>query len=182
MGCISKINGLWNIYIMAVWVGFFWVSSYWVMGVQVLKTATLLKLFNLNLLPSFSFWNSHIAPVVLAIHQKLNHPIKTNQRKQLCNSEKRVFVGKFRLETRFWPLSILTAFSTRTARKSLERESHNFNIVFNLHKQCVAPNTHTQHTSRTVTWLDNLGMSNDKGCHPRYASWTCCSGFYPERY
>lgn len=54
------------------------------MGVKVLKTATLIKLFRLNLLPSFSFLNSHIAgyyPIVPDIHQKLNDPLKTNQRK-----------------------------------------------------------------------------------------------------
>lgn len=61
---------------------------------------------------------------------------------------------------------MFTTFSTRTARKSLERESRNSSIVFNLHKKCVAPSKHTQHTSETITWPDNLGMSNDKGCHP----------------
>lgn len=81
-----------NVFVI-VWFAWFWFLSFWVIGAKVLKTATLIKLFRLNLLPSFSFLNSHIVGyylIVPDIHQKLNDPLKTNQRKQMQNSDKKV--------------------------------------------------------------------------------------------
>jgi len=49
-------------------------------------------------------------------------------------------------------------FSTKTTRKSLEREIPNFNIVFKPPKPYIGPNTLPQHQSETTAWPENLGM------------------------
>lgn len=141
------------------------------MRVQVLKSATLWKIFNLKL-PSFSFlkqpccWesssSSHGAEAKSA---SKDHPEGTNAEfRQKGNSLKN---SDSKHASNF--CQYLLHFQLELQAKGLERENHNFNIVFTLQKHCRMKQRHllkTQAKQMSVTgstkWRCKLSQTASK--------------------